>query len=161
MVYLINKTYCILNQNSVVCPLARAKGPYRDIIKTIMQYDIGVHQLPCPEFRYLGLNRKPMTKLEYDTVGFRNFSNKISRDIINIIEEYLAHGYEIVGIIGINQSPTCGIRGEKGIFMEELFTFLYNNIDVQTIDVPTDYYDGEKGKEFIDELKIFLNKSIS
>lgn len=154
-------SHCILNQNTVVSPLARAKGSYKDIIETIMEYDIGIHQLPCPEFRYLGLNRKPMTKFEYDTTDFRNLSKEISKDVINIMKEYLANGYEIVGLIGINHSPTCGIRGEKGIFMEELLDLINTySINIQTIDVPTDYHDGEKGKEFINELKKFLDKNI-
>ena len=154
-------SHCILNQNTVVSPLGRAKGSYKDIIETIMEYDIGIHQLPCPEFRHLGLNRKPMTKSEYDTTDFRNLSKGISKDVINIMKEYLANGYEIVGLIGINHSPTCGIRGEKGIFMEELIDLINAySINIQTIDVPTDYHDGEKGKEFINELKKFLDKNI-
>ena len=36
-----------------------------------------------------------------------------------------------------------------------------HNIKIKTIDIPTDYHDGEKGKKFIDELKDFLNKNIS
>ena len=117
--------------------------------------------MPCPEFRHLGLNRKPMTKSEYDTTDFRNLSKGISKDVINIMKEYLANGYEIVGLIGINHSPTCGIRGEKGIFMEELIDLINAySINIQTIDVPTDYHDGEKGKEFINELKKFLDKNI-
>lgn len=154
-------SHCILNQNSVVSPLARTKEPYRDIIETIMQYNIGIHQLPCPEFRYLGLGRKPMTKSEYDTVSFRNLSKEISKDTINIMREYLANGYELVGLIGINQSPTCGIRDKKGIFMEELFLLLNdNNIKIPTIDVTVDYYDGTKGKEFIDRLENFLTNKV-
>lgn len=155
-------SHCILNQNTVVSPLARAKGPYKDIIETIMEYDIGIHQLPCPEFRHLGLSRKPMTKLEYDTTDYRNLSKEIGKDVINIMKEYLANEYEIVGLIGINHSPTCGIRGEKGVFIEELMVLMNtHNIKIKTIDIPTDYHDGEKGKKFIDELKDFLNKSIS
>ena len=42
-------SHCILNQNSVVNDLARAKGAYREIVETIMDNDIGIHQLPCPE----------------------------------------------------------------------------------------------------------------
>lgn len=151
-------SHCILNQNTVVPPLARAKGPYRDIIEEIMKHDIGIHQMPCPEYRYLGLKRKPMTKSEYDTESFRNLCRKISEDIVNIMEEYLSNDYKIVGLIGINHSPSCSIIGNRGVLMEELMDLVYKSgIKLSLIDVPTYYHDGDKGKEFIVELKAFLN----
>jgi len=151
-------SHCILNQNTVVPPLARAKGPYRDIINEIMNHGIGIHQMPCPEYRYLGLKRKPMTKSEYDTEDFRKLCREISKDTVNIMKEYLNSGYEIIGLIGINHSPSCSIMGNRGILMEELLDLAYKSgIKLNLVDVPTDYYDGERGKEFIAELKAFLN----
>lgn len=153
-------SHCILNQNTVVSPLARAKGPYRDIINIIMDYGIGIHQLPCPEFRHLGLKREPMTKEEYDTEEYRILCKKISKDIINVMKEYLNNGYQIVGLIGINSSPTCGIRKEKGILMEELLSLASElEINLKTIDVPTNYRDGDIGKEFVIELERFIKSS--
>ncbi|OLS02383.1 CD3072 family TudS-related putative desulfidase [Tissierella creatinophila] len=152
---------CILNQNVVVSPLARAKGTYKDIIQTIMDYGIGIHQLPCPEFRHLGLGRKPMTKEEYDTHKYRELSREIGLDTVKIIREYLDHDYKIIGLIGINSSPSCGIYGETGITVEEIIkTMNEEDIHLNTIDVPVDYYDGEKGKEFIKNLKRFIEEKI-
>ncbi|NLX61238.1 MAG: hypothetical protein GXZ06_01735 [Tissierellia bacterium] len=151
-------SHCILNQNAVVAPLARAKGPYRDIVDIIFENGIGIHQLPCPEFRHLGLKRKPMTKDQYDTEEYRKLCKEISKDTVNIMKEYINNGYQIVGLIGINSSPTCSILGKKGILMEELLALCKEeNIELELIDVPTDYQDGEKGKEFIAKLKVFLN----
>lgn len=63
----------------------------------------------------------------------------------------------VVGLIGINNSPTCSIVGEKGILMEELlYLCKEENIELKLIDVPTDYVDGEKRKGFINKLKSFL-----
>ncbi len=147
-------SHCILNQNTVVPPLARAKGSYRDIVEVIIDHGIGIHQLPCPEYKYLGLRRKPMTKEEYDTKEFRKLCKEISKDTIAIMKEYLDNGYNIVGLIGINDSPTCSIMGIKGILMEELlYLCKEENIELNLLDVPTDYHDGEKGKEFINRLK--------
>ncbi|WP_313341051.1 CD3072 family TudS-related putative desulfidase [Sedimentibacter sp.] len=146
-------SHCILNQNSVVYPLARAKGAYKDIIIELINNDIGIHQLPCPEYRYLGLKREPMTKEQYDNKNFRNINKRIANDTVIVIKEYLSNGYEVLGIIGINESPTCGINGNKGILMEELIYILNKeNIQLKHIDVPTDYYDGEKGNKFMAEL---------
>ena len=135
-------SHCILNQNTVVLPLARAKGAYKDIVKEVMNADIGIHQLPCPEYRYLGLKRESMTKEQYEDSRFRNINKDIALDTVNIIKEYIDNEYEVIGIIGINESPTCSISGEKGILMEELINIIIKeNIKLNYIDVPTDYHD--------------------
>lgn len=150
-------SHCIINQNTVVCPLARAKGAYREIIEEIMNNGIGIHQLPCPEYRHLGLKREPMDKNQYDTIEYRNLCRNISQDTINIVKEYLDNNYEIVGLMGINESPTCSIRDAKGILMEELLSLAQNKgIHLKTIDVPTDYMDGKNNEEFIKELEEFI-----
>ncbi|MTI67323.1 MAG: hypothetical protein FH753_12105 [Firmicutes bacterium] len=152
---------CILNQNSVVKPLARAKGAYNDIVKEIIDKDIGIIQLPCAEFRYLGENRPSMTKKEYDTFEFRDLCKNLAQEMITQIKEYLKHGYKIVGLIGINQSPTCDISGDRGIFMEELFYFLNKeDIEIPTIEIPTYYRENEKNKDFLKDFKLFLTSSI-
>lgn len=138
-------SHCILNQNTVVEPLARAKGPYTKILKEILNQGIGIHQLPCPEFIHLGLQRKPMKKSEYDTPRYRSLCRKLSQNVLQTIQEYLKNGYEILGVIGIGNSPTCDISGNRGIFMEELFELLKkSNIQLNMLDVPEEYKDGEE-----------------
>lgn len=138
-------SHCILNQNTVVYPLARANGPYTDIIETIMENGIGIHQLPCPEYRHLGIKRDPMTKEEYDTKEYRRLCKNISIDTIDIMKEYIENDYEIVGLMGVDESPTCSITNYKGIFMEELLDLINkNNLNIKLLDVPVYYKDGEK-----------------
>lgn len=152
-------SHCILNQNTVVCPLARANGAYTKTIEEIMKKGIGIHQLPCPEYRHLGIKRLPMSKEEYDTEEFRSLCRDIGLDTINIMKEYIENEYEIVGLIGINGSPTCSIKYSKGILMEELLDLIgENNIDINMLDVPGDYKDGEDNRIFIDKLIDFLQK---
>ncbi|NLY08352.1 MAG: hypothetical protein GXZ11_00405 [Tissierellia bacterium] len=147
-------SHCVLNQNSVVKPLARAKGAYRDIVSTIMENGIGVHQLPCPEFKQLGLNREPMSKVQYSTTEYRALCHICAVETVEIIKHYKSEGYKIMGIIGIEQSPTCSISGEQGIFMEELFEELKTHgIELSTIDVPTIYQDKKDNNGFIKELE--------
>lgn len=151
-------SHCILNQNTVVCPLARAKGAYTEIIETIMKNGIGIHQLPCPEYRHLGIKRDPMTKEEYDTEEYRKVCKNISIDTIGIMKEYIENGYEIAGLIGVNESPTCSIRNSKGIFIEEILELMNkSNLDIKLLDVSVDYLDGENNSKFITELIDFLN----
>lgn len=151
-------SHCILNQNTVVCPLARAKGAYTEIIETIMKNGIGIHQLPCPEYRHLGIKRDSMTKEEYDTEEYRKVCKNISIDTIDMMKEYIENGYEIVGLIGVNESPTCSIRNSEGIFIEEMLELMNkSNLDIKLLDVSVDYIDGENNSKFITELTDFLN----
>jgi predicted secreted protein len=122
-----------------------------------MNDGIGIHQLPCPEYRHLGLKREPMSKEQYDTKEFRDLCNSIAEDTINIMKEYLENDYQIVGLMGIHHSPTCSIKGRQGILMEEILDMgKKENISLNLIDVPGDYIDGKDNSKFIQELDEFL-----
>lgn len=114
---LILLSHCILNQNSVVLPLARSKGGF-PIAKALFDEGIGIIQLPCPEFKFLGPERKPMNKEEYDIPEYRTLCRDLFTPILEDIKKYLAQDYSLLGIVGINESPTCSITGKRGIFIE-------------------------------------------
>lgn len=141
---LILMSHCILNQNSVVPPLARAKGPF-PFVDTIIKNNIGIYQFPCPEFKFSGLTRKPLSKEEYNTPQYRKLCRSISSEIINDIIEYIKNDYKIIGIIGIKHSPTCSISEKRGIFMEELFEMLdKNHITLPYVEVPEEYNNSQE-----------------
>lgn len=143
-------SHCILNQNSVVFPLSRAEGPFT-FVDTIIKNNIGIYQLPCPEFKFKGLNRSPMSKEEYDTPEYRKLCKTLSIEVTNDIIEYLDNDYKIIGIIGINHSPTCSITEKRGIFMEELFDVIEkNNITIPYLEIPVDY---DNSQNSIDNIK--------
>ena len=134
---LILLSHCILNQNSVVLPLARSKGGF-PIAKSLLDEGIGIIQLPCPEFKFLGPERKPMSKEEYDSPEYRTLCRDLFIPILEDIKKYLAQDYSLVGIMGINESPTCSITGNRGIFMEEIFSMLNGeSIDINHFEIPT------------------------
>lgn len=148
-------SHCIINQNSVVEPLARAKGAF-GFTKELIDSGIGIIQLPCPEFRYLGITRKPMSKTDYDTLEYRELCRKLFEPILEDLLVYLDNGYEFCGIIGINQSPTCSITGNRGIFMEEIFKMLaLKGISPNFLEVPEDYSDNAY-TDFMIKVKNFL-----
>jgi predicted secreted protein len=150
-------SHCILNQNSVVHPLARAKGAYTAIIEKILQEEIGIIQLPCPELLHLGENRPPMTKKEYDTPEFRRLCKTLLQNAMMQIQEYQRNGYEILGILGINESPTCSLLEERGVLMEEFESALSNaKIKLPLLGVPADYLEGEAHENFFTTLYAFL-----
>ncbi|WP_392486265.1 CD3072 family TudS-related putative desulfidase [Haloimpatiens sp. FM7315] len=141
---LVLVSHCILNQNSVVDPLARARGAF-PIVNKLVKKGYGIIQLPCPEFKFLGPNRKPMSKEEYDCKEYRELCKSLFKPILEDIKKYIASGYKLKTIIGINQSPTCSITGKQGVFMEEIFHILKReNISIETIEIPTDYVEGGK-----------------
>ena len=154
---LVLLSHCILNQNSVVLPLARAKGGF-PIVKFFLDQGIGIIQLPCPEFKFLGPERKPMNKEEYDSPKYRILCREIFTPILEDIKKYLKQDYSLVGILGINESPTCSITGTRGIFMEEVFTMLsHESIILNYFDIPTNYAEDMNLTELYNNIKSRLN----
>lgn len=146
-------SHCILNQNSVVYPLARAKGAF-NISNFLVNSGAGIYQLPCPEFKYLGLSRKPMEKNEFDTPSYRNLCKSLAAEVVLDIKEYKSQGYTLCGIIGINNSPTCSISGNKGIFMEEFISLLKSNdISLDFFEVPESYEEAAAEENLLVNLK--------
>lgn len=136
----IFSAHCIINQNSVVAPLARAKGGFLNLINLFNKYDVGIHQIACPEFKHLGLKREPMTKEAYNTYDFRYLCLQIANETVQTIKEYVENGYHVIGILGINQSPTCSVEDEPGHLMEAITTLLHKEgLSIPMIDLPTNY----------------------
>jgi predicted secreted protein len=111
-------SHCILNQNTVIEEEARAEGAVLSAVEWAMKEGYGFLQLPCPEFTFLGLNRPPMTYEQYNTPEYRTHSREILKPVLQQAEEYVKNGYELVGLLGIQSSPSCDPT--RGIFMEEL-----------------------------------------
>lgn len=150
-------SHCILNQNTVVEGWQRAPGAYA-LSKIIVDSGIGLLQLPCPEFFMHNLARPGLSYDDYNTGEFRSLSNKLLEPIIWQIQQYISHGFEITGLIGINESPSCSLTGQTGVFMEILFHMLEENgISIRRFEVPPDYGTDEKIDLTVhNELKRFL-----
>ncbi|ERI91659.1 hypothetical protein HMPREF1982_03043 [Clostridiales bacterium oral taxon 876 str. F0540] len=150
---IILTSHCILNQNSVVESLARAKGAF-GFVKDLVESGVGIIQLPCPEFRFLGITRKPMEKADYDNPEYRKLCQKLFMPVLEDLLVYIENGYEFCGIIGINQSPTCSISGNRGVFMEEIFKLLSSKgIEPKYFEVPEDYNDEKDSAKLFDKIK--------
>lgn len=101
--------HCLLNANAKIYPLAACGGAYLSVIEPYLETGVGLVQLPCPETGYLGLNRWGMTRDQYDHLHFRDYCREILRPIMYQIKAYVMAGYEILGVIGMDGSPNCGI----------------------------------------------------
>ena len=116
--------HCILNQNTVIDRKARAQGPVKSAVDWAVKEGYGIVQLPCPEFTFLGLNRPPMTYEQYNTPEYRAHCREILKPILQQIEEYVKNDYDISGLLGIQNSPSCHPSYGRGVFMEELLAMV-------------------------------------
>ncbi|MBI4015136.1 MAG: DUF523 domain-containing protein [Candidatus Aenigmarchaeota archaeon] len=123
-------SHCILNQNAAAMGKAKQPGVFKDILDILGEAGIGLIQMGCPEMEFgSGLNRKPRSKSSYDTKSYRTLCKKMAQDVIKQIELYLSKNYKVVGILGVEFSPTCAVyqieEGNrnvpgKGILIEEI-----------------------------------------
>ncbi len=118
-------SHCVINQNAVVADEARSPGVMKAAVDWTNEQGYGIVQLPCPEFTFLGPERPPMTTEQYDTPEFHRHNRKILQPVIEQLKVYQDHGYEIVGGLGIADSPSCDPG--KGIFMKDLFALAEEN----------------------------------
>ncbi len=99
---------CLLNSNNKVRGISRYAGAYVSLVNALIEKDIGIQQMDCPETLYLGVNRWSATKNLYSGINFRRFCRELAQKQVDYIESYYDIGYEIVGVFCINGSPTCG-----------------------------------------------------
>jgi len=121
-------SHCILNQNVLPKNLERFSGAFKEILSLLTEHGVGIIQLPCPEFEFLGLNRDFRIKRNF-TNKYREKCSLFADSIIDQIRKYLQNNYRVLAIIGVDSSPSCApmkinngkrdVLG-KGIFVEEI-----------------------------------------
>lgn len=138
--------HCILNQNSKLERLAMCyPGAVSEIANEIVESGAGILQMPCPEIILMGLNRSqsgnlPSIESEKTRVGIQmsgkqsvDFCESLALQIVYQIEEYQRNDFKVLGIIGVNCSPTCGVettwsdgceREGRGVFLNVIFEIL-------------------------------------
>ena len=129
-------SHCWLNINTRFPEGGTFEGANTALIKTLLDSGLGIIQMPCPEYRCLGLE-----KYDYGVVvkdELRACFRKSAQLVVDQIKDYRELGFTIVGIMGMNPSPSCGVgvskgkgtmlgtnrdtseKPESGIFIEEL-----------------------------------------
>ncbi|MEM2122488.1 MAG: hypothetical protein QXE79_02515 [Candidatus Bathyarchaeia archaeon] len=118
--------HCILNTNSICRGPITPRlwpGTINPILEKIMEYSIGIYQLPCPEFIVYGLDRPATNKEALESSGFRGKCREIAESVSRQLREYAAKDYKLIALVGLRGSPSCspGLKcHEKGVFFEEL-----------------------------------------
>jgi predicted secreted protein len=102
-------SHCLLNQNSKPYMRARYPGAVTPVVEVLLNKRYALFQLPCPEVSFTGLNRWSAVIEQYDTPKYRQHCREIAVAVVDQLAQYPQYGYRCL-LIGIDGSPTCGIR---------------------------------------------------
>ena len=107
------------------------KSSIRPFMDLILDHDINIIQMPCAETEFKNsLIREPKGITKYNTKEFNEHCKTLANKVTNQIKNLIESNYEIVAILGIEQSPSCcvnyiytnkGMEKRMGLFMQELY----------------------------------------
>ena len=103
-------SHCILNVRSKIQYAVEFETEEernrKAFLKKVIEEDIQLIQLPCPEFLMYGGRRWGHSSEQFDK------ARKMLEDIVLQVKEYqnCAERVEVLGVVGINGSPSCGIE---------------------------------------------------
>lgn len=134
-------SHCLLNKSvrwwQEGKPPERNIGLSSEIVQYALRRNIGLIQMPCPEFTFCGNPRPSRTKDDYERLeGFKEHCEKLAKSfaeqIIKLITMSRIPQIHIIAVVGIKRSPSCAVnsamavrngklnQNEKGIFIEFL-----------------------------------------
>lgn len=114
MKYLLIISHCILNTASKVemdeRELAEEYAKRDRLIHSIMEHNIQLLQLPCPEFIIYGSRRWGHVKEQFMHPHYYEECRKMLHPILLQMEEYLKYPeeFKVLGIVSVEGSPSCG-----------------------------------------------------
>jgi len=108
--------HCILNHNARIDECAYYPGAMTDIVQVLMEAGVGIVQMPCPELQCLGLDRSGRIREDKD-IGIREAllgeanecCRTLARLVVRDVNEYRKQGFQVLGVIGNDGSPACGV----------------------------------------------------
>jgi len=118
-------SHCLLNQNVRYMGGAFFAGAVPSVLETFAAQNVGFVQMPCPEqLAWGGVTKRLLLRaygsralyvmravflplfVVYTRVRYWWLARRVARDI----RDYVTAGYEVVGIVGVDDSPSCGVR---------------------------------------------------
>jgi predicted secreted protein len=133
-------SHCMLNQNARFVRVAGFPAMFDPLVDYLQKTQAGVIQMPCPELYCIGLGRRAVRVGLESPAGMKRLQRVID-DLVFTIHEYLFQGFEVVGILGIDRSPSCGVsrtllegrqQDGQGVFIREL----KKRLAVEKLDIP-------------------------
>ncbi len=118
--------HCLLNENTRYLGGACYQGPIPEIVKTCIEHGIGIVQLPCPEQHAWGGVLKKRLLFFYGSKGIiwcwlrklllpiallytKHVYRKLANQAVYLIEDYKNSDIKILGLVGVDASPSCGV----------------------------------------------------
>jgi len=119
-------SHCLLNENTRYLGGAKCEAGVNDIIGQLQSQGIGIVQMPCPEQMFWGgiLKRKMLmgyginhSILKFFRKIYVNYFiwqtklnyQELANQIAHQIKDYIDLDFEVLGIMGIKGSPSCGV----------------------------------------------------
>jgi len=149
-------SHCLLNQNCRYPGIATSDGIIVEILEPLLRKGIGIEQLPCLEcmewggvsrnsiLKFLPIIRKysysklsPFIKL-FSKIWYWNYKRLCKREakkVANQIKDHLNSGYTILGLISMNDSPTCGVTKTLDL-LGSIFKYRELEIDLEDFEHP-------------------------
>lgn len=163
-------SHCILNISSKVLSYNEAEQKTeavhrKRLLEYVIENQIQLIQLPCPEFLIYGSRRWGHVKEQFEHPFFREQCRKMLEAVVMQLKEYASdpERFQLMGVVAIDYSPSCGyhatckgdwggelggcpdlqrkidslsIGKEPGVFMEELIKLLREaQLDIPILDL--------------------------
>ena len=117
-------SHCLLNENTRYLGGAFRPGAVHEVVDPYLQDGIGICQMPCPEQLawggvlkrrlllvygrpWLGRVIRPLLPAltAYTALRYRLLAGRVAGQIA----DYQNSGFDVVGVVGVDASPTCGV----------------------------------------------------
>lgn len=142
-------SHCILNENTRYPGGACRGGCIAEILSQCVEQDLGMVQMPCPEQIAWGGVTKQLLLMAYGAKGTALYTlrhilvpwillytklvyGRIASQVTRQIQNYLDSEFSVQGVVGIDGSPTCGVK--KTLDFKKSFEVLAN-IDIHTVTI--------------------------
>lgn len=115
--------HCLLNQNAISDGTADYPACHGEIVKLLLDAQVGIVQMMCPELICLGLDRAdPLGATRPVVVENTRIRQRmqqqpaagrlelLAQQILFQIRQYIENGFTVCGIVGMNRSPCCGVE---------------------------------------------------
>lgn len=119
-------SHCLLNENTRYLGGAFRRGCIDELVDSFQQEGLGICQMHCPEQRAWGGVLKRRLLPFYGSKGtalyrFRHILlplfiwytrcrySRLAKEVVRDIEDYVRSGFEVVGIVRVGGSPSCGV----------------------------------------------------
>ena len=120
-------SHCLLNENTRYLGGAFRPGAVVEVIQPYLDEGIGIYQMPCPKQRawggvlkrwtlpVYGMKQRGVYRLRpgllplfeaYTRLRCRRLARAVARDVA----DYRRSGFQVVAIVGVGASPSCGVR---------------------------------------------------